>query len=130
MDKSPQLLNEHFVTIQNFLHEKLKLELHPFKKQIAPIHQGIDFIGFIHKPHRRQIRVRTAGKMLSLVHQWKKSRRGLEQESLENLHNSMNSYFGISRWASTYRLRQHLGDEVSSLFIRPDKEYLKLILPK
>jgi len=85
-----------------------QLELHPFKKRIAPIHQGIDFIGFIHKPYRRQIRVRTASKMISLVHQWKKSKRGLEQESLENLRNSMNSYFGISRWASTYRLRQLL----------------------
>jgi RNA-directed DNA polymerase len=123
-------IGEQFVAIQDFLREKLKLELHPFKKRIAPIHQGIDFIGFIHKPYRRQIRVRTASKMISLVHQWKKSKRGLEQESLENLRNSMNSYFGISRWASTYRLRQHLGDEVSSLFIRPDKEYLKLILPK
>ena len=130
LNKSSQVLNEQFVAIQDFLREKLKLELHPFKKRIAPIHQGIDFIGFIHKPYRRQIRVRTAGKMVSLVHQWKKSRRGLEQDSLENLRNSMNSYFGISRWASTYRLRRHLGDEVSSLFIRPDKEYLKLILPK
>jgi hypothetical protein len=130
LHESPQILNQHFAAIETFLRDSLRLDLHPFKKRIAPIHQGIDFIGFIHKLYRRQIRVRTAGKMVSLVHQWKKSRRGLEQDSLENLRNSMNSYFGITRWASTYRLRQHLGDEVSSLFIRPDKKYLKLILPK
>lgn len=130
LHESPSVLNSHFEAIQNFLQTKLELKLHPFKKRIAPIHQGIDFIGFIHKPFRRQIRVRTAGKMVSLAHQWRKSPSALEAESLINLRNSLNSYFGITRWASTYRLRKHIGDGVSGLFIRPDENYLKLIVPK
>ncbi len=130
LDKSPIFLNEHFTAIQNFLLEKLKLELHPFKKRIAPIHQGIDFIGFIHKPFRRQIRARTAGKMVSLIHQWKKNPHGLCEAPLKRLRDSVNSYFGISRWASSYRLRKHISEQVDSLFIRSDKDYLKLVLPK
>ena len=130
LHESPEVLNGHFSLIQDFLRTKLALELHPYKKRIAPIHLGIDFIGFIHKPYRRQIRPRTAGKMVSLVHQWKKSPSALEGETLTNLRNRVNSYYGISRWASTYRLRKHIGDAVNGLFIRPDENYLKLIVPK
>ncbi|HMN69642.1 MAG TPA: reverse transcriptase/maturase family protein [Bdellovibrionales bacterium] len=130
LDESAAVLNSHFDAIQEFLHTRLALELHPFKKRIAPIHQGIDFIGFVHKPYRRQLRSRTAHKMASVVHQWKKSPSALKREALIDFRNSLNSYFGISRWASTYRLRKHIGDGVSSLFIRPDENYLKLIVPK
>jgi len=130
LNESAAVLNGHFDAIQNFLQTKLALELHPYKRRIAPIHQGIDFIGYIHKPHRRQIRPRTAGKMASLVHQWKKSSYALDSDALIHLRNTMNSYFGIVRWASTYRLRKHIGDSVNGLFIRPDGNYLKLIVPK
>lgn len=130
LHESSTTLNAYFSEIEKFLQEKLKLELHPFKKRIAPIRQGIDFIGFIHKPFRRQIRARTASKMVSLVHQWKKNPKALDGVALTNLRNSLNSYFGISRWSASYRLRKHIGDELNSLFIRPDEKYLKLILPK
>ena len=32
--------------INNFLNEKLKLELHPEKSRIIPLSKGIDFVGF------------------------------------------------------------------------------------
>ncbi len=130
LDESVATLNKHFDAIHEFLQTKLALELHPFKKRIAPIHQGINFIGFIHKPYRRQLRPRIANKMTSLLHQWKKSPHSLESKSLIHLRNRLNSYFGIARWASTYHLRKHIGDDLNSLFIRPDEHYLKLIVPK
>lgn len=130
LGESPGELNKQFDSIQEFLRSKLALELHPFKMRIAPIYQGIDFIGYIHKPYRRQIRTRSAGKMVSLVHQWKKSSYALEDDALIDLRNSLNSYFGIARWASTYRLRKHIGMGVSGLFIRPDENYLKLVVPR
>jgi hypothetical protein len=68
--------------------------------------------------------------MVSHVHQWKKNSQGLGEKPLKKLRDSMNSYFGISRWASSFHLRKHIGDQVDSLFIRPDKDYLKLMLPK
>ena len=130
LGESIDVLNSHFAAIDRFLREELKLELHPFKKRIAPIHQGVDFIGFVHKPFYRQIRSRTAGKMVSRVDQWKKSAHGLDGIPLRNLRDSLNSYLGILRWASTFRLRKHVGDQVANLFIRPDKDYLKLKIPK
>jgi RNA-directed DNA polymerase len=130
LDPSSKMLNQQFDAIDSFLREKLKLNLHPFKKRIAPIALGIDFIGFIHKPFYRQIRPRTAGKMISLAHQWRKNPNGLSPSALNRLRDSVNSYFGISRWASSYNLRKHVGDQVNSLFVQPDKDCLKLMLPK
>ena len=128
LDPCPKKLNEYFTRINEFCKEKLVLDLHPFKKRIAPIEQGIDFIGFVHKPYYRRLRGRTVAKMVSLVHQWEKSHRCYEQGSLIKLRSSMNSYMGLAKWASTYRLRKYLGDRVDSLFIYPDKNYRKLII--
>lgn len=130
LNESPKVLNRHFEAIDSFLRKSLNLQLHPFKKRIAPLHEGVDFIGFIHKPYYRQVRLRTSSKMVSLAHQWKKSPNAFNESSLINLRNSINSYFGISRWASSYNLRKHIGDQLNCLFIRPDREYLKVIVPK
>lgn len=125
---SPDVLNQTYRAAEHFLKSKLELELHPFKRRLAPLWQGVDFIGFVHKPFYRRLRNRTANKMVSLVHQWKKNPSGFEHDSLVKLRNSMNSYFGLSRRAKTYRLRKHVGDQINSLFIRPDKDYFKLVV--
>jgi retron-type reverse transcriptase len=128
LDVCPVRLNDYFLRITEFCVKKLALELHPFKKRIAPIHQGIDFIGFIHKLWHRQLRRRTAGKMVDVVKQWENMAGCYEDEALLELRASLNSYFGIARWASTYRLRRRLGERVSSLFMAPDRLYRKVVL--
>ncbi len=128
LDDSAARLNDHFLQISKFCTEKLELELHPFKKRIAPIDQGIDFIGFVHKPWYRRLRNRTAGKMAAIVQKWEKDPAGYQSTSLLKLRGSLNSYFGIAKWASTYRLRRRLGERVRSLFIAPDKDYAKVLI--
>lgn len=130
LDDSPKRLNQYFFEIESFLKSNLELELHPFKKRVAPISQGIDFIGFVHKPYHRKLRPRTISKMTSLVRQWEKSPNAFSDEALVKIRNSMNSYFGLSKWAASFKLRQQLGEKVRSLFIAPDKKYLKLTLNK
>lgn len=129
LNKSPQFLNDCFEQISNFLTEQLKLELHPFKKRIGLLDQGLDFVGFIHRPYRRYIRERTANKAKSAVYQWKKNPQGLSKRNLLKFRATINSYFGLMRHAETYRLRKHLGTSVDSLFIRSDEHYSKLIVP-
>lgn len=128
LDACPLKLNEYFARIREFCTARLVLELHPFKKRLAPVEQGIDFIGFVHKPYYRRLRQRTASKMVRLVHQWVKSPQCYQQESLMDLRSSINSYMGLAQWASTYRLRKYVGDRVNSLFIHPDKTYSRLII--
>ena len=130
LDVSPKQLNECFLRINEFCAKKLMLELHPFKKRIAPIEQGIDFIGFFHKPYYRWLRGRTAAKMVNLVRQWGNDPRCYDDEFLKKFHSSLNSYMGLAKWGSTYRLRKYLGDRVNSLFIYPDEKYSKLIISK
>lgn len=130
LDEDSRKLNRMFNEISAFAKDKLNMEVHPFKKRIAPFYQGIDFIGFVHKPFYRGIRKRTSQKMLSLVHLWKQNPDGLSEELLIKLRDSLNSYFGVCRWATTYGLRKKIGDDLNSFFIWPDKEYLKLVLPK
>lgn len=53
LHESPTQLNEWYSAIDAFLRDRLKIELHPFKKRLAPIDSGVDFVGFLHKPYRR-----------------------------------------------------------------------------
>lgn len=128
LDACPARLNEYFARISEFSATKLAIELHPFKKRIAPVRQGIDFIGFVHKPWYRRLRSRTAGKMADIVHRWEGDARRYDEGALIKLRGSLNSYFGIAKWAATFRLRRRLGERVRSLFVSPDKKYGKIII--
>jgi len=126
---SPKVLNKYFDQIQDFLSDKLKLELHPFKKRIGRLDQGIDFVGYFHKPYRRYTRKRTVNKLRSKITQWKKSPEPFENETLFRLRSSVNSYLGLMRHTDSYELRKSISSEVQSIFVWPDEKYQKLILP-
>ena len=45
--------------IQQFLAEKLMLQLHPHKVSISTVASGVDFLGWVHFPHHRVLRTVT-----------------------------------------------------------------------
>ncbi len=47
-----------------FLHEHLKLEMHPKKVSIATLASGVDFLGWVHFPDHRILRTATKRRML------------------------------------------------------------------
>ncbi|MBU6388716.1 reverse transcriptase/maturase family protein [Patescibacteria group bacterium] len=47
-----------------FLHDKLKLQLHPDKVSISTSTSGVDFLGWVHFPDHRVLRTTTKRKML------------------------------------------------------------------
>jgi len=51
--------------IQNFLAEKLKLELHPDKISFKTLNSGVDFLGWINFPKHRILRTSTKRRMLN-----------------------------------------------------------------
>ena len=53
--------------IRDFLHEKLKLELHPDKVSIATLSSGIDFLGWVHFSDHRVLRTATKQRMLKTL---------------------------------------------------------------
>jgi len=130
LHENSDFLNDCFYKINSFLHERLFLELHPFKKRLGLIDQGIDFVGFFHKPFRRYPRRRTAERAKSVVIQWKKGTRCFDFASLIQFRATMNSYLGLLRQTSSYRLRKYLGDKVRCLFVWPNEKYTKFIILK
>lgn len=128
LHESPDFLNDCFVRAEKFLADSLKIELHPFKRRLGKVDQGVDFVGYFHKPYRRFPRKRTASRLKSVVNQWKMDPHAFRPESLNKLRHSVNSYYGLIRPTASYRLRKHIGDQVSSLFVRPDEKYTELIL--
>lgn len=130
LHESHEYLNDCFSKAGRFLQDRLKLQLHPFKKRLGLVDQGVDFVGYYHKPYRRYVRQRTARRAKSVVDQWRMNPRAYSPEVLIRLRNSTNSYMGLIRHTSSYRLRKHLCDQVRSLFVWPDENYTKLILPR
>ncbi len=127
LDESPEKLNWYFKEVETFLEHRLNLELHPFKKRIGRIAQGVDFVGYFHKPYRRYARKRTINRMRSIVAQWKKSPSPHSHHSLWGLRASINSYFGMIKHASSYNLRKELGDKLKSEVMWPDPKYQKMM---
>jgi hypothetical protein len=130
LHESSDYLNDCFARAEEFLKDSLKIELHPFKKRLGLLDQGIDFVGYFHKPYRRYPRKRTANRLKSVVNRWKMNPQEYSPDALTQMRNSVNSYFGLIRQTSSYRMRKHLGDEIQSLFAWPDEKYTKIIIPK
>ncbi len=129
LHESKDVLNETFDLMSQFIGEHLSLEFHPHKKRIGLLSQGVDFVGFIHKPYRRYVRTRTLNKMKSTVHLWKRKTTKYNKYETFKLRATMNSYLGMVKWGSTYKLRRKVGNQVQSLFIHPSDNYEKLLIP-
>ena len=54
--------------ITTYLIVKLKLSLHPRKVSIKTFVSGIDFLGWVHFPHRRVLRTATKRRMMRRLH--------------------------------------------------------------
>lgn len=82
--------------IEQFLWDRLRLALHPDKVFIQTFASGVDFLGWVHFPHHRQLRATTRRRMA----------RALEGYPLPA---TVQSYRGLLSHGATYRLRRQLG---------------------
>lgn len=84
--------------LDSFLREKLHLKLHETKVYIKTYGSGVDFLGWVHFPHYRQIRNTTKMKMIRKM-------RGYPKRE------TVSSYRGLLSHGDTYRLRRQIGLE-------------------
>lgn len=54
--EDPNVLNEWYEQIDDFLKTRLQLHLHPNKKHMNRVDKGVDFVGFVIKPGRTYLR--------------------------------------------------------------------------
>lgn len=93
--------------IESFLHENLKLKLHPEKVTIRKYQQGADFLGYVVLPHHRLVRTKTKSRIFKkLKIRVREFKTGLINE--KTLFQSLNSYLGVFSHANCYELEQKL----------------------
>jgi len=97
-----QLMN-WMVLIEKFLAEHLDLSLHPTKQTIAPISNGINFVGYVVRPNYILVRKRVIG--------------NLKHKIFNNTINSesWNSYLGHFKHAQTKRLKANIENFLSGI---------------
>lgn len=88
--------------INEFLHSKLHLKLHPKKQQIQPCSHGIPFVGYFIKPWGVTVRRNVVKTLKNKIYGWNKS------QDIEAMIPSINSYYGHLGKAKSDRLRHHL----------------------
>lgn len=81
--------------IHVFLNEKLRLTLHEHKVYIKAYDSGVDFLGWVHFPHHRQIRTTTKRKAVRMMKGYPKRE-------------TVSSYRRLLGHGDTYRLQEIL----------------------
>jgi len=88
-------IEELLSDIKSFLRNRLNLELHPSKVSIKTLSSGIDFLGWIHFPNHRVLRISTKRRMI------KKLKDNSDYQIKQ-------SYLGLLRHGNTYKLKQKM----------------------
>jgi hypothetical protein len=129
-DTDADRLNDCYARMEVFLYDTLGLRLHPKKKKLYPADQGIDFVGFIIKPGRTYLRNYSLSRCRSKIRAWERRGAPIDAPTLTNLGQSVTSYLGMLRQVNGYRARKSLCQRLQNLFIYPDADYTKLIVPQ
>jgi RNA-directed DNA polymerase len=100
-------LSDLITPIRTFLEERLFLDLHPSKIILRPLHQGIDFLGYIQFFNYRLLRTRTKNRML---HKLKINDAKFLNHHIDasQMNQCLQSYLGILSHAHQYDLSQSL----------------------
>lgn len=93
-------LEDYIEPIAGFLKENLKLQLHPNKMIIRKLSWGIDFCGYIILPHYILPRTKTKRRIIKRILKEKVSNQSLQ------------SYLGYLKHASSFKLRKELGNKI------------------
>ncbi|WP_205191315.1 RNA-directed DNA polymerase [Burkholderia sp. LMG 13014] len=116
LHESPERLNEILADVTAFLPARLGARINPRKTILQPIHRGVDFVGQVIKPWRRETRKRTRNEAL----------RRVAETSPSDLMQVANSYFGLLRQATaSHQDRVYLANLIRSLGKAVDRDLTK-----
>ena len=94
--------------IKIFLHERLKLELHPKKAEIFPIDRSLDFLGYVLRDGKRYLRKSTVKRFMKKLRRYEAMvKNGTLSE--EFLQKACASWRGYAAFARSYKLMEKLG---------------------
>jgi hypothetical protein len=90
--------------IEEFLQSRLKLRLHPKRRKLLSISNGIDFLGYIIRPGYILVRRRVINNLKEKIRQFIQAK----VKDFNKLRDSIASYMGHFKWANSYRLVNNL----------------------
>ena len=93
-------LEKIILSINIFLNNSLKLELHPGKISIKTLNSGVDFLGWVNFPDHRTLRTTTKRRMLKKL------------AAMENFA-VLNSYFGLLKHGSASKLKSKVINKIA-----------------
>ncbi|MGE0109788.1 MAG: reverse transcriptase/maturase family protein [Bdellovibrionales bacterium] len=128
-DESRDALEEKYARMESFLSWRLNLHLHPNKKKLHAAADGIDFVGFIIKPGRTYLRNMTLAHCKKKIKRWQYVGAPIDYFSLTKLACSVTTYLGMLRSVDGYRARKKIAGKFDNLFIYPDDDFTKIIVP-
>ncbi|NMC64259.1 MAG: hypothetical protein GYA55_13935 [SAR324 cluster bacterium] len=98
-------LNGLLPELKEFLREKLNLRFHENEEEIRPLHQGIDFLGYVIRPHHLTLRTSTKKRMFRrLKFRLREAEVGtIKAAAIEQ---SLASYQGLLKHANCFKLSQ------------------------
>lgn len=96
LSDNKKYLEDLLPKVNIFLNKKLKLQLHPFKVYIKTYGSGVDFLGWVHFPHHRQIRTTTKRKLIRKLKGFPKPQ-------------TISSYRGLLGHGNTYKVQKQAG---------------------
>jgi len=93
--------------IDEFLRDKLRIELHPQKSRIISLSNGIDFVGFRNFYYYRLLRKRNMRNMFYKINKYKSG-----EMSKDNIIESFQGWNAYAKWANSYGLRRNAVQEI------------------
>lgn len=96
LSKDKNYLCTVYQYIVHFLHNSLKLEMHPNKVSIEALSSGVDFLGWVLFPHYRVLRTTTKRRMF----------KNLSTCEVDKLGQVRASYLGMMKWGDAYKIRR------------------------
>lgn len=135
--KNKEYLKSIISLINNYLKNKLLLEIHPKKIYFQHYSKGVKFLGAFLKPYRIYIGNQTKNNFYRKIQFWNNllTARNFDNKDLSLFFlASINSYLGITRQYNTYRLRKKmLTQNLSDNFLNHvhfSDDYAKTIINK
>ncbi|MGD0523186.1 MAG: reverse transcriptase/maturase family protein [Candidatus Microgenomates bacterium] len=106
LDENKEKLYQIKQQIEEFLRQKLTLELHPNKWQIEDARKGVDFLGYVTKRTHILVRRRVIKNLKKKLQEFQK-----EHTNLKYVLSCINSYYAHFRHADGYNLRRNLWEK-------------------
>lgn len=106
LDSNRSKLEEYKIRIQEFLKDRLKLELHPTKSKVLALKNGIPFLGFRNFYYHRLLRKSNMRSMKNKINVL----------SFDELSVFLEGWIAYAKNASSFNLRTDIGTALEALF--------------